>query len=47
MTFGPMRGAVLLHADSLRRLEPDQARGVRATCMDYTGNDGGANAIYL
>ena len=37
----PMRGAVLLHADSLRRLEPDQARGVRATCMDYTGNDGG------
>ena len=22
-------------------LEPDQSRGVRATCMDYTGNDGG------
>ncbi|SDF72487.1 6-carboxyhexanoate--CoA ligase [Desulfovibrio legallii] len=37
----PMRGAVLLHADSLQRLEPDQARGVRATCMDYVGNDGG------
>ena len=36
----PMRGAVLLDADSLRRLEPDQRRGVRATCMDYTGNSG-------
>ena len=36
----PMRGAVLLHADNLQRLEPDQQRGVRATCMDYTGNSG-------
>lgn len=36
----PMRGAVLLHADTLQRLEPDQQRGVRATCMDYTGNGG-------
>lgn len=32
-----MRGAVLLDADTLRRLEPDPARGVRATYMDaYT-----------
>lgn len=29
-----MRGAMLLDADSLERLEPDQARGVRATNMD-------------
>ena len=29
-----MRGAMLLDADTLERLEPDQARGVRATCMD-------------
>lgn len=29
-----MRGAVLLDADTLRRLEPDPARGVRATYMD-------------
>ena len=31
---GPMRGAMLLDADSLERLEPDRARGVRATYMD-------------
>ncbi len=30
----PMRGAMLLDADSLERLEPDRERGVRATCMD-------------
>ena len=30
----PMRGAMLLDADSLERLEPDHERGVRATCMD-------------
>ena len=36
----PMRGAILLDADSLKRLEPDQERGVRATCMDYPGNSG-------
>ena len=30
----PMRGAMLLDADSLERLEPDRARGVRATNMD-------------
>lgn len=29
-----MRGAMLLDADTLERLEPDSARGVRATCMD-------------
>lgn len=30
----PMRGAMLLDADTLERLEPDLARGVRATRMD-------------
>lgn len=29
-----MRGAVLLHADTLERLEKDPERGVRVTCMD-------------
>ena len=29
-----MRGAMLLDADTLERLEPDRERGVRATCMD-------------
>lgn len=29
-----MRGAMLLDADTLERLEPDQGRGVRATYMD-------------
>lgn len=37
-----MRGAALVHKDSLARLEPDPLRGVRATSMDYTGNRGGA-----
>nr|WP_320131420.1 6-carboxyhexanoate--CoA ligase [uncultured Holophaga sp.] len=32
-----MRGAMLLDVQSLRRLEPDPARGVRATYMDYAG----------
>ena len=32
-TYG-MRGAMLLDADTLERLEPDQGRGVRATFMD-------------
>ena len=32
-TFG-MRGAMLLDADTLERLEPDRERGVRATNMD-------------
>ncbi|MBQ9407609.1 MAG: 6-carboxyhexanoate--CoA ligase [Desulfovibrio sp.] len=32
-----MRGAILLDADTLRRLEPDQERGVRASCMDWPG----------
>ena len=30
----PMRGAMLLDADTLERLEPDRGRGVRATRMD-------------
>lgn len=29
-----LRGAMLLDADTLERLDPDPARGVRATCMD-------------
>ena len=39
-TYG-MRGAMLLDADTLERLEPDPARGVRATYMDaaYNGQD--------
>ena len=36
-TYG-MRGAMLLDADTLERLEPDRARGVRATYMDAAGN---------
>lgn len=42
-----MRGAMLLDADSLERLEPDKDRGVRATYMDAefssTANAGGKN----
>jgi 6-carboxyhexanoate--CoA ligase len=37
-----MRGAALLHIRSLERMEPDQQRGIRATCMDYLGNQCGA-----
>lgn len=37
---GPMRGAMLVDADTLERLEPDKARGVRATCMDAAGAQG-------
>ncbi len=29
-----LRGAMLLDADTLERLDPDASRGVRATCMD-------------
>ena len=36
-TFG-MRGAMLLDADTLERLEPDPKRGVRATYMDAISN---------
>jgi 6-carboxyhexanoate--CoA ligase len=36
-TYG-MRGAMLLDADTLERLEPDPARGVRATFMDEEGS---------
>lgn len=35
-----MRGAVLLDCDTLRRLEPDPARGIRATYMDSITPDG-------
>jgi 6-carboxyhexanoate--CoA ligase len=37
-----MRGAVLLQQHTLMRLEPDTARGLRASCLDYEGNPGGA-----
>lgn len=36
---GPMRGAMLVDADTLERLEPDRERGVRATRMDAAGSD--------
>ena len=36
-TYG-MRGAMLLDADTLERLEPDPERGVRATFMDSAGS---------
>lgn len=42
----PMRGAMLVDADTLERLEPDRERGVRATLMDMTppaGGDGGTD----
>ena len=35
-----MRGAALLHTGVLERMEPDKQRGIRATCMDYLGNQG-------
>lgn len=34
-----MRGAMLLDADTLQRLEPDHERGIRATYMDMETND--------
>lgn len=34
-----MRGAILLDADTLERLEPDRERGVRATYMDRDTKD--------
>lgn len=36
----PMRGAMLVDADTLERLEPDRERGVRATLMDMEPTDG-------
>ena len=36
-----MRGAMLLDADTLERLEPDRARGVRATYMDAAATTAG------
>jgi 6-carboxyhexanoate--CoA ligase len=38
----PMRGAALLDVQTLRRLEPDPARGIRVTNMDYVGNAAGS-----
>nr|WP_296486929.1 6-carboxyhexanoate--CoA ligase [uncultured Acetatifactor sp.] len=34
-----MRGAILLDADTLQRLEPDRERGIRATYMDMETED--------
>lgn len=34
-----MRGAMLLDADTLKRLEPDKERGIRATYMDMETED--------
>ena len=42
-TYG-MRGAMLLDADTLERLEPDPARGVRATYMDAASGRNGPDA---
>ena len=42
-TYG-MRGAMLLDADTLERLEPDRARGVRATYMDAASGCNGQDA---
>ena len=39
-----MRGAMLLDADTLERLEPDPARGVRATYMDAAEDGNGQDA---
>ena len=39
-----MRGAMLLDADTLERLEPDRARGVRATYMDAASGCNGQDA---
>ncbi len=39
-----MRGAMLLDADTLERLEPDRARGVRATYMDAASGGSGQDA---
>ena len=38
-----MRGAILLDADTLERLEPDPERGVRATMMDSAGSGSDAH----
>ncbi len=34
-----MRGAMLLNADTMERLEPDKERGIRATYMDMTDDN--------
>ena len=33
-----MRGAILLDINTMERLEPDKARGIRATYMDFEGS---------
>ena len=40
-----MRGAMLLDADTLERLEPNRERGVRATCMDAADSLAGAAGV--
>lgn len=40
----PMRGAMLVDADTLERLEPDRERGVRATLMDMADEANGNGA---
>ena len=40
-----LRGAMLLDADTLERLEPDRARGVRATYMDAADSAGRAAEV--
>ncbi|WP_297048476.1 6-carboxyhexanoate--CoA ligase [uncultured Desulfovibrio sp.] len=45
LASAPLRGAMLVDADTLERLEPDRERGVRATLMDMAlpaGDNGGA-----
>lgn len=44
LASAPMRGAMLVDADTLERLEPDRERGVRATLMDMEDGAGGNGA---
>lgn len=44
LASAPMRGAMLVDADTLERLEPDRERGVRATLMDMADGAGGNGA---
>ena len=40
-----MRGAMLLDADTLERLEPDKERGIRCTYMDEVGRKGTGTSV--
>lgn len=44
LASAPMRGAMLVDADTLERLEPDRERGVRATLMDMADEASGNGA---